>query len=144
MIWYPYQTVAEDPKVPLAPVLQVTLLNPKQNDNRTYELNAILDTGADGTLIPLEVVSVLRLKLQAERVPITGVGGALTMGFSCWVNLQIGAIEVPLVKVASCEATAIGGQGQMIIGRDILNLFCMTFDGKQQRFSFESESVQTF
>ena len=34
-----------------------------------------LDTGADGTLIPLEVVSVLQLPLLDGRVPVAGVGG---------------------------------------------------------------------
>ncbi|MGC1306702.1 MAG: hypothetical protein WA885_05695 [Phormidesmis sp.] len=40
-------------------------------------------------------------------------------------------------EVIGCAAASIGGQGQMIIGRDILNQFCVKFDGKRQYFSFE-------
>lgn len=97
--------------MPLAPILSVTLLNPRESDNRTYKLDAILDTGADGTLIPLEAVSTLRLPLQSKRVPVAGVGGAITMGFYCQAKLQLGEISLSPIKVVGCEAAAIGAPG---------------------------------
>ena len=134
MTWYPYQSVSGRSEVPLAPILPVTLVNSERNDGRTYELDAFLDTGADVTLIPLEVVSVLRLPFLNDRVSVTGVGGAVTNGFPCQVDLQFGELQLPLLEVVSCEAFRIGRPRQMIIGRDILNQFCVRFDGKRSRF----------
>jgi predicted aspartyl protease len=133
---YPYQ-ISTNPAIPPAPILRVTLFNPIQDSERFYELDAFLDTGADGTLIPLEAVSVLRLPLLDERIPVTGVGGAVTKGFLCQAGIQFGDLHLSLMEIVACESVAIGGRDQMIIGRDILNLCCIKFDGKRQQFSFE-------
>jgi hypothetical protein len=134
---YPYQVISTNPTVPPAPILRVTLIYPDQTRDRLYELDAFLDTGADVTLIPLEAVSILRLPLLDERVPVMGVGGAITRGFLCKTAIQLGPIELPLINVIACEAVAIGGQNQMIIGRDILNRCCVRFDGLRRMFAFE-------
>ena len=140
-MYYPYRSISSNLAVPLAPIIPVRLFNPDRNRDWIYELDAILDTGADVTLIPLEAVSTLRLPLLDGRVPVVGVGGAMTMGFPCQANLQLGEIQLALLEVIGCEAMAIGGQDQMIIGRDILNQFCIRFDGKRQQFSFELDEV---
>jgi Aspartyl protease len=137
MMKYPYQAISTEPLVPPAPILRVSLFNPSQEQNRLYELDAFLDTGADCTLIPLEVVSVLRLAFLAGRVPVSGVGGATTRGFLCNAGIQMGEICLPKIKVVACEAAAIGRRDQMILGRDVLNLCCVKFDGRRQQFSFE-------
>ncbi|MEL6488457.1 MAG: aspartyl protease family protein [Cyanobacteria bacterium J06621_3] len=138
-MWHPYQSVSDDPKVPIAPVLRATLINPERDNDRIYELDAFLDTGSDTTLIPLEAVSVLRLPLLKNKAPVTGIGGGVTIGFMCRARLHFGEITIPFLKVASCEASSIGKPGQMIIGRDILNRFCVRFDGKRGRFLFEED-----
>lgn len=137
-MWHPYRSISFlGSGVPPAPIFKVTLLNSERHDNRIYELDALLDTGADVTLIPLEAVSVLRLSILDNKVPVVGVGGAMTMGYPCRVDLQFEDVKLPLIEVISCEAAAIGMQGLMIIGRDVLNQFCVKFDGKRQQFSFE-------
>jgi hypothetical protein len=137
MMQYPYQVISTNPKVPPAPILRVALFYPGRDSDRLYELEAFLDTGADTTLIPLEAVSVLRLPLLDERIPVMGVGGAVTKGFLCRMGIQLGEMQLPRIKVVACEAAAIGARDQMIIGRDILNLCCVKFDGRRQQFSFE-------
>jgi predicted aspartyl protease len=134
---YPYQVISFDLDVPPAPILRVSLFNPSQDSDRFCELDAFLDTGADCTLIPLEAVSVLRLSFLGNRVPVTGVGGATTRGFLCKTGIKLGEIRVPTVNIVACESLVLGGRDQMIIGRDILNLCCIKFDGKRQQFSFE-------
>ncbi len=142
---YPYQIISTNPKVPPAPILRVSLFHPDQDRDslrdskaeRIYELDAFLDTGADTTLIPLEAVSILRLPLLDERVPVMGVGGAVTNGFLCRSRIQLGEIWFPSMKLVACEAMVVGGRDQMIIGRDILNQCCVKFNGKRQQFSFE-------
>jgi predicted aspartyl protease len=137
--YYPYQIISADPMVPLAPIMRVALFNPIQNSERCYELDALLDTGADCTLIPLEAVSVLRLPFLGDRFPVQGVGGATTMGFFCQAGIQLGTIQLSLMEILACEALIVGGQDQMILGRDVLNLCCVKFDGRQQQFSFEDD-----
>ncbi len=139
MMKYPYQVISTEPFVPPAPILRVALFNPNQEQTRLYELDAFLDTGADCTLIPLEVVSILRLAFLAGRVPVNGVGGATTRGFLCDAGIQMGEIYLPKIKVVACEAAAIGWRDQIILGRDILNLCCVRFDGRRQQFSFEED-----
>lgn len=134
---YPYQIISTHPKVPPAPILRVSLFHPDQDRDRYYELDAFLDTGADTTLIPLEVVSILRLPLLDERIPVMGVGGAVTNGFLCRSRIQLGEMWFPSMKLVACEAIVVGGRDQMIIGRDILNRCCIKFDGRRQMFSFE-------
>jgi predicted aspartyl protease len=134
---YPYQVISVDPDVPPAPILRVSLFNPSQDSDRFYELDAFLDTGADCTLIPLEAVSVLRLVFLGNRVPVTGVGGATTRGFLCKTGIKLGEIQLPMVNIVACESFVLGGRDQMIIGRDILNQYCIKFDSKRQQFAFE-------
>jgi hypothetical protein len=133
---YPY-VVAANPYVPPAPILRVRLFHPLQHDDRLYELDAFLDTGADVTLIPLEAVSVLRLPLADERLPVRGIGGGMTQGFFCRMGIQMGEIHLPMIKVIACTAAAIGMSNQMIVRRDILNQCYVKFDGRRQQFSFE-------
>ena len=137
MTQYPYQIHSTDVDIPPAPILQVTLLSPGQNQERTYKLDAFLDTGADVTLIPLEVISVLRLPLSSKKVPVVGIGGAVTIGFPCRADIQLGEKRISPPRIVGCDASAIGMQGQMIVGRDILNQLCVKFDGRRQQFSFE-------
>jgi hypothetical protein len=138
VIQYPYQVISTDPAVPPAPVLQVALFNP-QDPDRLYELDAFLDTGADCSLIPLEAVSVLRVAFSGSRVAVDGVGGATTRGFLCKAGIQVGELRLPEINIVACEAAAIGSRDQMILGRDILNLVCVRFDGRRQLFSLEVE-----
>lgn len=139
MIHYPYRMISADPMVSLAPILRVELFNPVQDSDRLYEVDAFLDTGADCTLIPLEAVSILRLPFLGDRFPVEGVGGAMTTAFLCEVEIQFGEIRLPLLEILSCEAIVVGGTDQMIMGRDILNLCCVKFDGRRQQFSFEDD-----
>jgi predicted aspartyl protease len=139
VVYYPYQNISNDLMVPPAPVLRVELFNSIQNSERRYELDALLDTGADCTLIPLEAVSVLRLPLLGDRFPVQGVGGATTTGFLCQAGIYGGVMQFSLIEILACEALVLGGRDQMILGRDILNLCCVKFDGRRQQFSFEVE-----
>jgi hypothetical protein len=134
---YPYQVISIDSNVPPAPILRVSLFNPVGDGVRRYELDAFLDTGADCTLIPLEAISVLQLPFLGHKFPVQGVGGAMTTGFLCQTGLWFGEMQFPLLEILACEANVVGGYDQMIIGRDILNRFCIKFDGREQRFSFE-------
>jgi Aspartyl protease len=139
VVYYPYQVISADSMVPPALIMRVALFNPIQDSERCYELDALLDTGADCTLIPLEAVSVLRLPFLGDRFPVQGVGGATPTGFLCQAGIRLGAMQLSLMEILACEALIVGGQDQMILGRDILNLCCVKFDGRRRQFSFEED-----
>jgi hypothetical protein len=67
MITYPYRNLEEG--LPPAPILPATITPPDwANHSTKYDIEAFLDTGSDCTLIPLEIISILQLRL-------TGIGG---------------------------------------------------------------------
>jgi hypothetical protein len=108
---YPYQVISTNPKIPPAPILRIALSYPNQSGDRLYELEAFLDTGADMTLIPLEAVSILRLPLLDERIPVLGVGGAVTVG-ACPKGRILGDFRA---KTASKSPRIGGFRGPAIV-----------------------------
>jgi hypothetical protein len=139
MTHYPYTQISENLAIPPAPILPVMFTHPDASRQREYQVEGFLDTGSDCTLIPLEAVSVLQLPMLKTRESVTGVGGGNTIGYPCRVSLEFAGCLFIGVKVIACEARLLGGDRQMIMGRDILNLCCVKFDGKRQRFSFEAD-----
>jgi hypothetical protein len=137
MTSYPYSKISDNLAIPAAPILAVLLTHPDASRQRQYELEAFIDTGSDCTLIPLEAVSVLQLPILKTRESITGIGGGNTIGYPCRASLELAESRFVGIMVIACEAQLIGGSHRMILGRDILNLCCIKFDGKRQQFSFE-------
>ena len=58
--------------IPPAPSLKVKLINPFSN--RSLELQAKLDTGADITVLPQHAISMLKL-IPASHISITSFNG---------------------------------------------------------------------
>jgi Retroviral aspartyl protease len=137
MTSYPYTKISDNLAIPAAPILAVLLMHPDATRQRQYRLEAFLDTGSDCTLIPLEAVSILQLPILKTRESITGVGGGNTIGYPCRASLELAESQFKGAMLIACEAQLIGGPHRMILGRDILNQFCVKFDGKRQQFSFE-------
>ncbi len=137
MTRYPYSKISDNLAIPAAPILMVLLTHPDVNRRRQYSLEAFLDTGSDCTLIPLEAVSILQLPMLKTRESITGVGGGNTIGYPCRASLGLAESQFKGAMLIACEAKLLGGPHRMILGRDILNQFCVRFDGKRQQFSFE-------
>jgi predicted aspartyl protease len=106
---------------PPAPVLPMRLGTP--GEELSYSLVALVDSGADTTVIPLEVANRLRLP-RVSDIGIRGVGGLR----------QRAQIHSVVVEVAgfrgSIEAIALGSEG--LIGRDLLNRWVVTLRGPEQ------------
>lgn len=111
---------------PPAPVLPLRLGAP--GEELSLSLVALVDSGADTTVIPVEVVSRLRLPRVGE-IGIRGVGGVR----------QRAQIHTVMVEVAgfrgSVEAIALGSEG--LIGRDLLNRWVVTLRGPEQAMEVE-------
>jgi hypothetical protein len=77
--------------VPAAPIFPIIITPPDWADSvKQHQIDGFLDTGSDCTLVPLEVLSMLDLKILNQSVTIAGVGGAQFQGLPCFLNIVVG------------------------------------------------------
>ena len=118
-----YDSVFFNPPAPLA---FVTLKN-SENGLEVSEVPMLLDTGADATLIPQNCVQKLDLELKSDIWETEAFDG--TVSKSAAVSLQM----ILEGKSFRGEFLLIE-QNYGIIGRNVLNLLEIIFDGKNLRW----------
>lgn len=129
---YPYFSLGQG--IPPAPILEIKVLTPDwANFPGELSVEAFLDTGSDCTLIPLEIMSQLRLEISQPGIPIVGIGGGQVLGFACYINMVLGDHLFKASRVYGCEGERLSKR--VLIGRDFLNQIRVEFDGIHQRFS---------
>jgi predicted aspartyl protease len=106
---------------PAAPILDVLLGHPSRPPP-ALSLEAQLDTGADRTVIPLDVVN--RLVLKRVRYGQAVVAGCGVVVFEIY---EI-AITIPGVMDFVLEVAA-GDEPHILLGRDVLNCLHTHLDG---------------
>ena len=118
MVRYRYNAQVDPP----APYVHVTLTNPAQQ-NSVADLPAQLDTAADVTVLPGQVIDNLGLT-PIDVLPIVGPGGHVTQ---CHAFL----IEIALKDLTAVTIEAIGSRDEpyILLGRDVLNCFRVVLDG---------------
>lgn len=135
MARYPYTSLGEG--LPPAPILPVTITPPDWASNpKQYDLEAFLDTGSDCTLIPLEVLSILQLRIVETDVPISGVGGGQVKGIACYLNVQLDEFVFKAIRAYGCPGEQLSQR--ILIGRDVLNQCCVEFDGPNSQIAIKS------
>ena len=120
MIEFPY----DDAYSPPVPVCQVSLSVP-HTGQATGPLSAILDTGADGTLVPQHYLDAI----GARRVMETGLRsqwGERRIVYLYLVKLNIGEIELPGTYVVGDERS-----DEIVLGRNVLNHLKIWLDGPE-------------
>lgn len=118
MIRYAYNRQVEPP----APFVHVSLRRP--DGLRTMDdLPAQLDTAADRTVIPGDLVARLEL-VPLDELPVAGFGGQVMMVVSYAVEMAIRGQVPRLVEVIAHE-----GEPHVLIGRDLLNHHRLALDG---------------
>ncbi len=95
--------------------------------SRSVQTRAKLDTGAGITVIPPSIVEELQLESQG-MVVMVAYDDTATERETYLVTLEF------LGYVFETARVAVAPRGDMLIGRDILNRFVMTLDGKAQTF----------
>ena len=116
-------------KVPPAAVLPVKVAGAGGRGDAVSP--ALVDTGADMSVIPVRLARDLRLPVVGElRVRgVTGSERVLLYG----VELEIAGIRVPV------QAAGIGTQ--MLVGRDVLNRWTLRFRGPEETLEVETAAA---
>jgi len=116
---FPYSAAYSPP----APACELTLINERAGHRVT--VTAILDTGADATIIPVRYLRELR----AQRAIETGLRsqwGERRSVYLYLVDLQIADVLLPSLYVVGDEL----GQ-ECILGRNALNRLRLLLDGPE-------------
>ena len=105
-----------------APFVHVTLRCP-DSPTQVEQIPALVDSGADRTVIPLQFVEELGL-VQMDQVTIAGFGGHISDIPSFLVEITIRKVKPVLAEVLASE-----GESYVLLGRDVLNHFRVVLDG---------------
>ncbi len=110
---------------PPAAFVQVTLFDPITG--LSVQKPGKLDTGASITVLPESVVTTLRLKAVSEGF-VTGFDGKGSLCPLYYIAVEIAGYDIPIIEVTSAQ------RSDVLLGRDILNQFILTLDGKALTF----------
>jgi hypothetical protein len=112
--------------------MPVTILTPGPNPILSLEVQGILDTGSDCTLIPFSFLAKANAQVSDRAIQIP-VGGKVLLAVPYLVGLTFDRYSYSVHQVYGCSQEGIGEL--LIIGRDILNLHRTEFDGAGQSFT---------
>ncbi|MBU0684872.1 MAG: retropepsin-like aspartic protease [Thermoplasmatota archaeon] len=116
------------------PTIPVTFIGPSD----TVEIMAILDSGADISVLPLEVGQLLGLDLTKDKGPCGGIGGEVeTAEDHVRVRVFQGhenySFDIPVKVVLDPESNI-----PVLIGREgFFEEFEITFDERRERISLK-------
>ncbi|MEM7538078.1 MAG: retropepsin-like aspartic protease [Chloroflexota bacterium] len=107
---------------PPAPFVDIEIFSP-DTPNNAHKLKAMVDSGADATILPVKVLK----KAGAEMLEEVVVRGMHNIGASTWtylVSLKIGEYTFHQLEVVSSNQP-----NQILLGRDVLNHLIVTLNG---------------
>ncbi len=108
-----------DPSMPVVDVIVRDVVT----GMHTAPMTAIVDSGADGCLVPLTVLQDLNLR-PIRRARMRGVSG---IGQS--VEVFLVALEIGPIIIKGIRVIGDGEGNELIIGRNVLNQFVVTLNG---------------
>lgn len=103
---------------PPAPVINVTV---RYHGETT--ISAMIDSGADATILPLHVLQKVNARYFETRI-LRGTDGARISVNRYLVHLTIGDFHFHSIRAIASDAA-----GEPLIGRDVLNQLTVTLDG---------------
>lgn len=128
---YPYKY---QPKGVPAPFLSVKVQNPL-DDSKKLMCEALLDTGSDISYFPVWLLNA-KLDIMPSGGPeeVEGIGGVTTY------YVYLASITINSEKL---NKKVLGWEKEFaLIGRDILNLLCVEFDGPHEEFRFATPAIE--
>ena len=113
---------------PPAPVVWVTLRN-SQSGKAVADVQLLIDTGADVTLLPTESIANLEIQLdQDARYELSAFDGKRSMALA--VDLDLVFLETVFRGRYLLADDSVG-----ILGRDVLNFFDLLLNGPAGEWS---------
>lgn len=128
MLEYSYTKLNDNSPIPIVRVSINNLRN-----NKYFQHDAILDTGSDVTLVSISIISKLEPpRIGRVKIKPKGLGGKEIGIAPHRINLGFTESEVIKVKVWSCVDRDL--EEFIILGRNFLNRYKITFDGINNKF----------
>lgn len=115
--------------IPAAPVLEVTFVSAAEN-KRVGPLTGIVESGADGTLVPMRFLREIQAPPTSEMF-LRSQWGERRPTWLYLVDVQIGSLVYPGIEVVGDEVT-----DEIVLGRDILSRLRIVLDGPQGTLEF--------
>lgn len=110
---------------PPAPSIEILLGVPDENLT-IGPLLALVDTGADASILPVQYIRPLGLQID-NRKYLRSQWGERRVVDTYLMDVGIGRIRLPLVEMIADERG-----NEIILGRNLLNKLVMTFNGPKQ------------
>lgn len=110
---------------PPAPTVDVTFITAAEF-LRIGPFSAIVDSGADGTIVPTSYLDEIHAPPTEEMV-IRSQWGERRKVILYLIDVQIGDLTLPGVEVVGDELSE-----EILLGRDILNLLRVVLDGPRE------------
>lgn len=117
---------------PAMPVVELRLIAPESGQS-SQSVHALVDSGADGSMMPVEVLDEIRA-LSVGTAVMRGLWGDRRRVNTYLVTLEIGGHLIRGVRVAGV-ATAMAA----IVGRDVLNALTLTLNGPANMVELAAE-----
>ena len=117
--------------LPAAPILEVTFVAAAEN-RRAGPLVGIVDSGADGTLVPLRYLTEIQAPPTSEMV-VRSQWGERRRVWLYLVDVQIGTLIFAGLEVVGDELS-----DDVVLGRDLLNRLRIVLDGPQEAIELAS------
>lgn len=97
------------------------------------ECTAFLNSGADCTLVPYELLSEVGAKVTRAREMILGTSRGKTVVVPYFVSLSFDRFVCESIRVRGCASDDLGGI--VLIGRDLINSFVLELNGIDLTFT---------
>ena len=107
---------------PPAPVVEIIVSHSK-NDDLSSKIKALIDSGADATMLPIGTLESINAKFIETR-QMRGI-----TGHSIKVDTYLLTINIGPFSIFGIEAIALEPNSEAIIGRDALNQLTVVLDG---------------
>lgn len=109
---------------PSAPIVAVVVFaNRIKGESRSRQLTCLVDSGADNTTLPMEVLRAINAP-RVERAQIRTVSGVAHS-----VELFSVVIQIGNIRLGGIRAVGMSNLAEPILGRDILNHLIVTLNG---------------